>query len=42
MKDEEDAEQVLRWTRKYRNYPPELILHTPGGSSMPASRLPVP
>lgn len=29
--DEEDAEQVLRWIRKYRNYPLELILHTPGG-----------
>lgn len=29
--DEEDAEQVLRWIRKYRDYPLELILHTPGG-----------
>lgn len=29
--DEEDAEQVLRWIRKYRNFPLELILHTPGG-----------
>ncbi|MHC1754162.1 MAG: hypothetical protein AB9861_01800 [Methanosarcina sp.] len=29
--DEEDAEQILRWIRKYRNYPLELILHTPGG-----------
>ncbi|WP_269851672.1 SDH family Clp fold serine proteinase [Methanosarcina horonobensis] len=29
--DEEDAEQILSWIRKYRNYPLELILHTPGG-----------
>ena len=29
--DEEDAEQVLRWIRKYKDYPLELILHTPGG-----------
>ncbi|WP_229391565.1 hypothetical protein [Methanosarcina sp. DH2] len=29
--DEEDAEQILRWIRKYRDYPLELILHTPGG-----------
>ncbi|WP_410509973.1 hypothetical protein RSJ42_07570 [Methanosarcina hadiensis] len=29
--DEEDAEQVLRWIRRYRDYPLELILHTPGG-----------
>jgi ClpP class serine protease len=29
--DEEDAEQVLRWIRKYRDYPLELIMHTPGG-----------
>ncbi|WP_235283503.1 MULTISPECIES: hypothetical protein [unclassified Methanosarcina] len=29
--DEEDAEQVLRWIRKYRDYPLELILHTSGG-----------
>jgi ClpP class serine protease len=29
--DEEDAEQVLRWIRKYRDSPLELILHTPGG-----------
>jgi ClpP class serine protease len=29
--DEEDAEQVLRWIRQYRDYPLELILHTPGG-----------
>ncbi|HHV23385.1 MAG TPA: hypothetical protein GXX65_02180 [Methanosarcina sp.] len=29
--DEEDAEQILRWIRQYRDYPLELILHTPGG-----------
>jgi ClpP class serine protease len=29
--DEEDAEQILRWIRKYKDYPLELILHTPGG-----------
>jgi len=29
--DEEDAEQILRWIRKYRDSPLELILHTPGG-----------
>jgi len=29
--DEEDAEQILRWIRRYRDYPLELILHTPGG-----------
>ena len=29
--DEEDAEQVLRWIRKYGDYPLDLILHTPGG-----------
>jgi len=29
--DEEDAEQVLRWIRKYKDYLLELILHTPGG-----------
>ncbi|WP_255336374.1 hypothetical protein [Methanosarcina sp. KYL-1] len=29
--DEEDAEQILRWIRKYRDYPLDLILHTPGG-----------
>jgi len=29
--DEEDAEQVLRWIRKYRDSPLELILHTSGG-----------
>jgi len=29
--DEEDAEQVVRWIRQYRDYPLELILHTPGG-----------
>jgi len=29
--DEEDAEQILRWIRQYKDYPLELILHTPGG-----------
>ncbi|AKB28165.1 hypothetical protein MSSIT_1446 [Methanosarcina siciliae T4/M] len=29
--DEEDAEQILRWIRRYKDYPLELILHTPGG-----------
>lgn len=29
--DEEDAEQVLRWIRQYKDYPLEIILHTPGG-----------
>ena len=29
--DEEDAEQILRWIRKYGDYPLDLILHTPGG-----------
>lgn len=29
--DEEDAEQVLRGIRKFRDRPLELILHTPGG-----------
>lgn len=29
--DEEDAEQILRWIKKYRDYPLELVLHTPGG-----------
>ncbi|MGB9927571.1 MAG: SDH family Clp fold serine proteinase [Methanosarcina sp.] len=29
--DEEDAEQILRWIRKYKDSPLELILHTPGG-----------
>ena len=27
--DEEDAEQVLRWIRQYKDYPLEIILHTP-------------
>lgn len=29
--DEEDAEQILRWIRQYKDHPLELILHTPGG-----------
>jgi ClpP class serine protease len=29
--DEEDAEKILRWIRQYKDYPLELILHTPGG-----------
>lgn len=29
--DEEDAEQILRWIRKYGDYPLDIILHTPGG-----------
>jgi ClpP class serine protease len=29
--DEEDAEQILRWIRQYKDYPLELILQTPGG-----------